>query len=117
MINFTDTMNEQFKQMVELQTRSLEPMRAFATVATEAAEQVARQHYAVAGDVIDFAVKQANLPLNSENVSDVASAQMAEATSFSELMNNRAAEYADLAQQFSGKTKEAVDSVAASFKQ
>lgn len=116
MINMTETMNEQFKQMVELQTRSMEPMRVFATVAAEAAEQMMRKNYAVAGDVVDFAAKQAHLPLSSENLTDVATAQMAEVNTFAELMNTRATEYAELAQQFSGKVKEATDSVAASFK-
>ncbi len=116
MMNFTETMNEQFKQMAEMQTKGFEPMKTFATVATEAAEQFARQNYAVAGDFIDFAVKQANAPLNSENINDVTKTQMADATSFSELMNNRAAEYADIAQQFGGKAKEAVETASASFK-
>ena len=116
MMNFTDTMNEQFKQMAEMQTKGFEPMKAFATMATETVEQFARQNYAVAGDVIDFAVKQVNAPLNSESMNDVTKTQMTEATSFSELMNNRAAEYADIAQQFGGKAKEAVEAASASFK-
>jgi len=116
MMNFTETMNEQFKQMADMQARSLEPMKAFATMASEAAEQMARQNYAVAGDVIDFAVKQVNLPLNSENVTDIAQAQMSEASTFSELMNSRAAEYADMAQQFSGKAKEVVETATAAYK-
>lgn len=117
MTTITETMNEQFKQIIDFQTKSLEPMRTFATVATEAAEQVARQNYAVAGDVLDFAAKQANLPLSTDKLADVASAQMSEVNSFAELMNNRATEYADMAQQFNTKVKEAADSVAATFKQ
>lgn len=116
MINFTDNLNEQYKQLLDLQTRSLQPMRVFATVATEAAEKIARQNYAVAGDVIDFASRQANLSLSGDNLSDVASAQMESAQGFVELMNSRANEYSDMAQQFGGKVKEATDSVSASFK-
>lgn len=117
MINMTENMNEQFKNLVELQTRSFEPMRQFATVATEAAEQLVRKNYAVTGDFIDFATKQVNLPLQSQNLSEVAGAQMAEATAFGELMNGRASEYADMAQEFTGKVKEATENVAASLKQ
>ncbi len=115
MINMTDTMNEQVKQMMDMQARSLEPMRVFASVAVEAAEKVARQNYAVAGDVLEFSTKQVQLPLSTDNLSDVASAQMAESNAFIELMNGRATEYADMAQQLSTKMREAAESVSASF--
>lgn len=115
MINMTDTMNEQAKQMMDMQARSLEPMRAFASIAVEAAEKVARQNYAVFGDFIEYSTKQANLPLSSDNVNDVASAQMAENNAFIELMNGRVTEYADMAQQFGTKMREATESVSASF--
>ncbi|NND91024.1 MAG: phasin family protein [Granulosicoccus sp.] len=116
MINLTDNMNDQFKQMMDMQTRGLEPLRVFASVAVEAAEKIARQNYAVAGDVLEFSAKQANLPLSSENLTDVASAQMAENNAFVELMNGRATEYADMAQQFNSKVREAAETVSASFK-
>ena len=54
MTNVTDTMNDQFKQMMEMQSRALEPMRAFAAVAADAAERIARKNYAVVGDVLEF---------------------------------------------------------------
>jgi len=116
MTNVTIPMNEQFKQMADMQARSFEPMKAFATMASEAIEQMARQNYAVAGDMIDFAVKQVNLPLNSDNVADITQAQMSEASAFTEQMNSRAAEYADMAQQFGGKAKEALETATASYK-
>lgn len=117
MFNFTENLNEQFKQLAEMQNRSLEPVRVFAGLAADATEQLLRQNYAVAGDVIDYSVKQANLPLSSDNISDVSAAQLAETNSFSELMNTRAGEYAELSQQFGSKVREATESVSASFKQ
>lgn len=115
MINFTDTMNEQAKQLMDMQARSFEPVRVFAAVAVEAAEKVARQNYAVAGDVLEFSTKQAQLPLTTENLNDVASAQIAENNAFVELMNGRATEYADMAQEFGAKVREAAETVSASF--
>ena len=47
---------------------------------------------------------------------EITSAQTAEAKAFVELMNSRATEYSDLAQQFQAKAKEATESVSASFK-
>ena len=116
MKNVTDNMNDQFKQMMDMQSRTLEPMRVFAAVAADAVEQIARKNYAVMGDVLEFSTKQVHLPLSSENLTDVTTAQTAEANAFVELMNSRATEYADLAQQFTGKVKEASESISASFK-
>lgn len=116
MQNFTENMNEQFKQAFDLQTKSLEPLRIFAGLATDAAEQVARQNYAVAGDVLEYSAKAANLPLSGDNFNEVASAQVAESSTFAELMNTRASEYAELAQTFSVKAREAAETAAASFK-
>ena len=116
MKNVTDNMNEQVKQVMDMQSRALEPMRAFAAVAADAVELIARKNYAVVGDVLEFSTKQVHLPLSSENLTDVTSAQAAEAKAFIELMNSRATEYADMAQQFSTKANEASESVAASFK-
>ena len=115
-MNVTDNMNDQIKQLTDLQSRTLEPMRAFAAVAADAFEQIARKNYAVVGDVLEFSTKQVHLPLSSENLTDVTSAQATEAKAFVELMNSRATEYSDLAQQFQAKAKEASESVSASFK-
>lgn len=116
MQNVTDNMNEQFKQMMDMQTRTLEPMRVFAEVAADAFEQIVRKNYAVVGDVLEYSTKQVQLPLSSDNLADVTSAQMAESKALAELMGTRVNEYAEIAQQFSSKVKEASDSVSASFK-
>ena len=116
MKDVTENMNDQFKQAMDMQTRTLEPMRVFAAIAADAFEQIARKNYAVVGDVLEFSTKQVHLPLSSDNLTDVTSAQVAEANAFVELMNSRATEYADLAQQFQSKAKEASESVSASFK-
>ena len=112
----TENMNDQFKQVMDMQTRTLEPMRVFAAVAADAFEQIARKNYAVVGDVLEFTTKQVHLPLSSDNLTDVTSAQVAEANAFVDLMNSRATEYADLGQQFQTKAKDASESVSASFK-
>ena len=115
-LNVTDNMNDQIKQLTDLQSRTLEPLRAFAATAADAVEQVTRKNYAVVGDVLEYSIKQVKLPLSSDNLTDVTSAQVAEANALVELMNSRATEYADLAQQFSSKAKEASESISASFK-
>ena len=116
MNNVTNNMNDQFKQLTDLQSRTLEPMRVFASVAIDAVEQIGRKNYAVMGDVLEFSTRQVHLPLSGESLTDVASAQVADANAFVELMNSRASEYADIAQLFSSKVKETTESVSASFK-
>lgn len=116
MQNITDNMNEQFKKMFDVQTPSFEPLRAFAALSTEAAEQVARHNYAVAGDFLEFATKAANLPLSGDDVQAVAAAQAAEVTTFAELMGTRATEYSDMAQSFGTKARDAAEAATASFK-
>ncbi|ASJ73723.1 phasin family protein [Granulosicoccus antarcticus] len=115
-LNLTDSMNEQIKQLTDMQSNALEPMRDFATLAADALEQIARQNYAVIGDVLEFSTKQAHLPMSSDNVTDVTSAQADEAKALVELLNSRAAEYTEIVQQFSAKAKEAAESASASFK-
>ena len=116
MNNVTDNMNDQFKQMMDMQSRTLEPLRIFAGVAADAIERISRKNYAVMGDVMEFSTKQVQLPVSSDSLTDVTSAQAAEANAFVEQMNSRATEYADMAQQFSSKVKETSESISASFK-
>ncbi|MGQ7846446.1 phasin family protein [Granulosicoccus sp. 3-233] len=116
MTNVAENMNEQFKQMMDMQARAVEPMRAFAVVAADAVEQLARKNYAVAGDVLESTTKQVHLTASGKDLTEVAAAQAAEAKALVELMNTRASEYAELAKQVSSKVKEATESAAASFK-
>ena len=116
MLNITENVNEQFKQLFDMQAKALEPARIFASLSTDAAEQFARQNYAVAGDFIDYVSKTANLPLSGDNLQDVASAQVAEASTFAELLGNRATEYADMTQNFSNKAREAAETAVSSVK-
>ena len=116
MKNVTDKMNEQFRRMMNMQSGAFEPVRTFAGVTADAVEQIARKNYAVIGDVLQFSTTQAHLPLSNENLTDIASGQVAEANAFLDLMTSRATEYADMAQHFSSKMKEISESVPASFK-
>ena len=115
-IDVTASLNDQFKQLTDLQSSAIEPVRVFAAAAADAVEQIARKNYAVVGDVLEYSIRQVNLPLSSDNLSDVTSAQVAEANALVEVLKSRATEYSDLAQQFQAKAKEANESVSASFK-
>ncbi len=96
---------EQFRQATDMQSKALEPMRLFGGLAVETAETVMRKNYSLMGDMVDYALKQAKLPLSGGSMSDVASAQVAEATAFTELLGARANEYAELGNEFGTKAK------------
>ena len=116
MSSTVDTMNEQMKQIAELQQRNLEPMRAFGGLAVEAFEQMTRKHYEVVGDMIDFTVRQSGLPLKGESLDQTVSTQMAESKAFAELMNQRATEYAELTNTLGGKFRQAGTEAVANIK-
>ena len=109
-------MNEQMKQLAELQQRNLEPMRAFGGLAVEAFEQMTRKNYEVVGDMIDFTVRQGGLSVKGESLDQTVSTQMAEGKAFAELMNQRATEYAELANTLGGKFRQAGTEAVATLK-
>jgi len=116
MNDIADNMTDQMKQLVELQQRNLEPMRIFGNVAVEAFEQVTRKNYALVGDMVDFSIRQTGLPLKGGSLDETVSAQVSESKAFAELMNRRAAEYAELASTLGGKFRQAGGDAAAAFK-
>jgi len=116
MNNAIDTMNEQMKQFGDVQQRGLEPMRAFGAVAVDAFEQMTRKNYALVGDMIDYTVKQASLPLKGEGLNETIAAQVNESKAFAELMNQRSGEYMDLVNTIGGKFREASDDAAATIR-
>lgn len=92
MTSFVDNL-EQFS---ELQKQGLEPVRDFTVFAVEAFEKIARQNYALAGDVLDFAVSQAKLPVDISEPKDLFERQVASNKAFAELLTDRANEYVEL---------------------
>ena len=91
-------------------------MRAFSALAAEASEQVMRQNYAVMGDYVDFAVKQAQVSFNPEAISETTSVQIADATAFGELLGARASEYVEMVSDIGQKTQKAAEEFAAASK-
>ena len=111
-----ETMNEQVKQLSELQARTFEPMRIFSNLAVETMEQVVRKNYEVMGDIVDFSVnqvKQVQLPIEADQLSDVASRQMADTKAFTELLGSRASEYVELGNEFNQKARQATEDATA----
>jgi hypothetical protein len=105
MTTFTDS----FEQFAEMQKQGLEPVRQFGTVAVKLFEQLARQNYAVYGDVLEFAVAQAKLPVDVNEPKALFEQQVASTKAFAELVGKRATEYVELGKAFQARAGELID--------
>lgn len=112
----TFAFGEQMKKMADMQAKAFEPMRLFGGLAVETMDHVVRKHYAVMGDMVEYTLKQAHLPLSGENPADIVNAQVAETQAFGELIGTRANEYAEIANTFGTRAKAVVDDSTAMLK-
>ena len=81
---------ENFEKISDLQKQGMEPIRHFTVFAVDAFEKVVRQNYAFAGDILEFAVAQAKLPVDVVEPKALFDAQVASNKAFAELLSDRA---------------------------
>ena len=94
--NDMTTFVENFEQISDLQNKGLEPVRNFTAFAVDAFEKLARQNDAFYGDVVEFAVSQAKLPVDIAEPKELFERQVASGKAFAELLTDRANEYVEL---------------------
>lgn len=90
------TFTENFEKLTDLQKQGLEPVRNFTAFAIDTFEKLARQNYAFCGDVLEFAVQQAKLPVDVTEPKELFERQVASTKAFAELLKERAEEYVEL---------------------
>jgi hypothetical protein len=91
---------ESFEKISDLQKQGLEPVRNFTVFAVEAFEKIARQNYAFYGDVLEFTVAQAKLPVEVTEPKELFERQVASSKEFAELLTSRANQYVELGKSF-----------------
>lgn len=91
------TFAENFEKITELQKQGLEPVRNFAEFAADAFEKIARKNYAFYGDVLEFYVAQAKLPVDVAEPKELFERQVASTREFAETVTGRVNEYVELA--------------------
>lgn len=101
-------LNESFEKFAEIQQQGLAPVRELTSVAFQTFEQLARKNYALAGDVLEFAVAQAKLPIDVSEPNKLFEAQVAHGKAFAEKLSTRASEYAELGQKFQEEAGEVI---------
>jgi hypothetical protein len=94
-----NTFVENFEKFAELQKQGLEPVRDFTVFAIDAFEKVARKNYAFFGDVLEYTVAQARLPVDASEPKEMFERQVASSKAFAELVTDRANEYVELGKE------------------
>ena len=90
---------ENFEKFSDLQKQGLEPIRDFTVFAVDAFEKLARKNYALAGDVLEFGLAQAKLPVDIAEPKELFERQVATGKAFAELLTVRANEYVELGKE------------------
>lgn len=89
-----------FEKLTDLQELGVESARNLSAFTIEAFEKVTRQNYALAGDIVEFAVEQAKLPVDVTAPEELIERQVATAKSFAERLTDRARGYFELGKEF-----------------
>lgn len=97
---------DNLEKFAELQKQGLEPIRHFTGFAVDAFEKVARQNYAFYGDVLEYAVSAARLPVEVSEPKELFERQAASNKAFGELLRQRANEYVELGRDFQATATE-----------
>lgn len=105
--------SENIEAFTDFQKQGLEPVRQFTGIAVETFETLARKNYAFAGDVLEFAVSQARLPVDVSEPRELFERQVASSKEFTELLTTRASEYVELGKAFQEKASSLVNGPAA----
>lgn len=100
---------ENLEAFADFQKQGLEPVRQFTGVAVETFETLARKNYALAGEVMEFAVSQARLPVDVSEPKELIERQVATSKEFTELLTTRASEYVELGKTFQEKAASLVN--------
>ena len=100
---------ENFDKIADFASQGLEPVRQFANTVVDAGEELARKNYALCGDMMEFAISQARLPLNVTDPKELVERQVEATKTFAELMSERATEYADMGKAFQKAAAEAAN--------
>jgi len=103
------TFAENFEKLSALQKEGLEPIRHFTSVAVDAFEKIARKNYAFYGDVLEYTVAQAKLPLDVSEPKELYERQVADSKAFAELVTQRANEYVELGKSFQATASDVIN--------
>ena len=100
---------DSFDKFADLSKQGMEPVRNLTTAYVDAFEKIARKNYALAGDMVEFAVSQARLPLEIDEPKALMERQVEASKAFAELLTERAGEYVELGNELKDSTTTMLD--------
>lgn len=89
--------DEQIKKFMQFETNAFPQVREYYKYNIEAFEKLTRHNQAILGDIVDFAVQQTRLPLETDNASDLMAKQVDASLALNQKMTERFQTYMDIA--------------------
>ena len=89
--------DEQIKQFMQFEMNAFPQIRDYYQYSADAFEKLARHNQAIFGDIVDFAVQQTKLPLETDNATDLVSKQVDAGLALNQKMTERFQTYLDIA--------------------
>ena len=100
---------DNFEKLNEFGKQGMEPVKHFTGAYVDAFEKITRKNYAFAGDIVDFAVQQARLPLEVSEPRELFERQIETTKAFAELVTTRSGEYVELGNDLKDATATLID--------
>ena len=104
-----------FNAFAEASRKAFEPAAQFNSLAIQSFERVARQQYAFAGELLEIAIKQMQLPSQVKDVNELAARQVELTTALVEKTTQRSQDLVKLATEQQAELTKWFDKAAADY--
>jgi phasin family protein len=104
-----------FNVFVDASKKALAPAARFNELAVQGFERIARQQYAFAGELLEIAIKQMQLPSQVKDVNELAAKQVELTTQFVEKTTQRSQDLVKLATEQQSELTKWYDKAAAEY--
>jgi phasin family protein len=104
-----------FNALVEASRKAFEPASQFNSLAIQGFERVARQQYAFAGELLEIAIRQMQLPTQVKDVNELAAKQVELTTTLVEKTTQRSQDLVKLATEQQAELTKWFDKAAADY--
>jgi len=100
--------DEQIKQLIQFDPNAFPQVREFYQSSADAFEKLTRHNQAIFGDIMDFAVQQTKLPLETDNAADLMARQVDASLALNQKMTERFQTFMDIARDAQAHATEVV---------
>ena len=104
-----------FNAFVDASKKAFAPAARLNELAVKGFERVARQQYAFMGEMLDYAIKQAQLPTTTKDVNELTAKQVELTTSFVEKATQHSQDFVKFATESQAEVTKWFDQTAAAY--